>query len=105
MLAFYIYCSIFILMSTSSYPKILHIGDKQIADLFDQEVYLEEKIDGSMFGFGLVDGELVCRSKGKELDLENPDKMFEKGVEYIKSIKSKFPKDVFFYGEYLQKPR
>lgn len=90
---------------TASFPKILHVGDKQIADLFDGPVEITEKLDGSQFGFGKVNGELVVRSKGKEQDLDNPDKMFVEGVEYVKSIEAKIPDNFFFYGEYLQKPR
>src|ERR1035441_1418647 len=92
-------------MHSSSYPKILQIGDKVIADLFEGDVEITEKLDGSQLGFGNLGGELIIRSKGKELDLDNPDKMFELGVEYIKSIQDKLPQEIFFYGEYLQKPR
>lgn len=59
----------------------------------------------SQFGFGKVNGELVIRSKGRELDLEAFDKMFGEGVAYVKSIEDKIPDNMFFYGEYLQKPR
>lgn len=90
---------------TAAYPKILHVGDKQIAELFDDTVEITEKVDGSQFGFGLVNGELVCRSKGQEIDQDNPDKLFRDGIEYIRSIKDKLPDNVFFYAEYLQKPR
>lgn len=92
-------------MKTSAFPKILHIGDKQIQSLFDGEVEITEKVDGSQFGFGKVNGELVIRSKGRELDLEAFDKMFGEGVAYVKSIEDKIPDNMFFYGEYLQKPR
>lgn len=90
---------------TAAFPKILHIGDKQILDLFDGEVEITEKVDGSQIGFGLVDGELVVRSKGREIDLDNFDKMFGEGIEYIQSVKHLLPEELFFYGEYLQKPR
>ena len=69
---------------TAAFPKILHVGDKQISDLFDGEVEITEKLDGSQFGFGRVDGELVIRSKGREIDLEAFDKMFGEGVAYVK---------------------
>lgn len=65
-------------MKTSAFPKILHIGNKQISDLFDGVVEITEKVDGSQLGFGKVNGELFVRSKGKEQDLDNPDMMFEK---------------------------
>lgn len=90
---------------SSPFPKILHIGDKQIADLFDGPVEITEKVDGSQFGFGKENGKLFCRSKGKEQDLDNPDMMFIEGVEYVKSIQDKIPDNHTFYGEYLQKPK
>lgn len=92
-------------MSTGPFPKILHIGDKQIADLFDGPVEITEKVDGSQFGFGKVNGRLFVRSKGRELDLDNPDNMFIDGVEYVKTIESEIPDNYTFYGEYLQKPK
>ena len=91
--------------STAAFPKILHIGDKQISSLFDGEVEITEKVDGSQIGFGKVDGELFVRSKGKEQDLDNPDMMFELGVEYIKRIADLIPDNMTFYGEYLNKPK
>ena len=90
---------------SSAFPKILHIGDKQISSLFDGEVEITEKVDGSQFGFGKENGTLFCRSKGKEQDLDNPDMMFIEGVEYVKTISSLIPDNFTFYGEYLQKPK
>lgn len=92
-------------MSSGPFPKILHIGDKQIETLFNGPVEVTEKVDGSQFGFGKVDGRLFVRSKGRELDLDNPDGMFMNGVEYIKSIEHLIPDNYTFYGEYLQKPK
>lgn len=90
---------------SSAFPKILALGHKDIADIFDTPVEITEKIDGSQFGFGLIAGELTIRSKGKEIDLENPDKMFIEGVEYVKSVANRLPNNMFFYAEYLSKPR
>jgi len=92
-------------MKTAAFPKILAIGDKHIQSLFDGPVEITEKVDGSQLGFGKVDGELFVRSKGKEQDIENPDMMFIKAVEYIKTIEDKIPDNMTFYGEYLQKPK
>lgn len=91
--------------STAAFPKILHIGDKQISTLFDGKVEITEKVDGSQLGFGKVNGELFVRSKGKEQDLDNPDMMFIQGVEHVKTISSLIPDNFTFYGEYLQKPK
>lgn len=92
-------------MSTGPFPKILHIGDKQIETLFNGPVEVTEKVDGSQLGFGKVNGRLFVRSKGRELDLDNPDGMFINAVEYIKSIEERIPDNFTFYGEYLQKPK
>lgn len=90
---------------TTSFPKILHIGDKQIESLFEGEVEITEKVDGSQLGFGKVNGRLFVRSKGRELDLDNPDSMFQKAIDYVKSIEERLPDNFTFYGEYLQKPK
>lgn len=90
---------------SSSYPKILALGQPAIADIWDTDVEITEKIDGSQLGFGRINGELIIRSKGKEQDLDNPDKMFIDAVEYIKSIQDKIEDNLFYYAEYLQKPR
>lgn len=92
-------------MSTGPFPKILHVGDSQIASLFDGPVEITEKVDGSQLGFGKVAGRLFVRSKGRELDLDNPDRMFIDAVEYIKTIEDRIPDNYTFYGEYLQKPK
>lgn len=92
-------------MKTSAFPKILHIGNKQISDLFEGVVEITEKVDGSQLGFGKVNGELFVRSKGKEQDLDNPDKMFEGAVEFVKTIADKLPDNITLYGEWLSKPK
>lgn len=73
--------------------------------MFEGPVEITEKVDGSQFGFGKVNGELIIRSKGREIDPENFDKMFGEGIAYVKSIEDRLPDNYFFYGEYLQKPR
>lgn len=94
-------------MSSAAFPKIFAIGDRNIQDLLDTEVEITEKLDGSQFGFGIVNGELVIRSKGKEQDLDAPDKMFRLGVNYIRNLhlEGLLTEGVFYYGEYLEKPR
>ena len=92
-------------MSSGPFPKILHIGDKQIESLFNDTVEITEKVDGSQIGVGKVDGRLFVRSKGRELDLDNPDQMFINAVEYIKTIEDRIPDNMTFYGEYLKKPK
>ena len=66
--------------SWHSYPSIYNIGHRYVVDLLNEPVLIEEKIDGSQFSFGVFDGELKCRSKGAQLNLVAPEKMFIKAI-------------------------
>lgn len=59
-----------------SYPKVWNLGHPAIADLFKGEVVVQEKVDGSQFTFGVIDGVLHCRSKGATIHLPTTDKLF-----------------------------
>jgi hypothetical protein len=87
-----------------SFPKIFALGTDYIKDILDGEVEVTEKIDGSQFGFGRIDGELFVRSKGAMLHFSAPNNMFKEGVEYIDSIKDLIPDNMVFHAEYLQTP-
>ena len=91
-------------MSTSwhSYPKIFALGHRYLEGFLDGNVIVEEKIDGSQFSFGKFDGVLRARSKGKELIIDAPEKMFERAVEVIKTLDLK--EGYTYRAEYLQKP-
>lgn len=89
----------------ASFPKIFAIGQRYTEKLFDGEVEITEKIDGSQIGFGVIDGALHIRSKGAIIHVDNPDKMFGLAVDVIKSVQHLLIDDVVYYGEYLQKPR
>ena len=89
----------------NAYPKIFAIGTDYIKDIFEGEVEVTEKIDGSQFVFGKFDGVLYMRSKGAALYPEKPEKMFKDGMSYIDSIQESLPDGVAFYCEYLRQPR
>lgn len=95
--------------SVPGYGKILALGSSYTENALIGEVVIQEKVDGSQFGFGLNDdGELVCRSKGTPQQLDGPDKMFIKATEYLKSTEDVikgFSKDTYFYCEYLAKQK
>jgi len=93
------------MLTLHSYGKIHNLGHKAIANLFLDAVIVQEKVDGSQFSFGVINGELYCRSRGKEQHLEAPDKMFEKAVEFVKSIKPKLVEGWTYRAEYLAKPK
>ena len=90
---------------THSWPKIYALGSKEVLDILKYEVDVTEKIDGSQIGFGVVDGELVIRSKGALINPVMPPKMFRSAVSYITSIKDELNPEFFYYGECLETPR
>ena len=69
-----------------SYPKVWNLGHPAIADLFDGEVVVQEKIDGSQFTFGVIDGMLHCRSKGAVIYLPCEDKLFKGACETAQAL-------------------
>ena len=89
----------------SAFPKIFAIGQDYIRDIFDGEVEISEKIDGSQFVFGKIEGEVYIRSKGSLLWFENPEKMFSHAIDYIDSIREKIPEGFVYYCGYLKNPK
>lgn len=94
-------------METSwhSYGSIYNLGHRAVAELFDGAVLVEEKVDGSQFSFGMFDGELKCRSKGQQLVVDAPEKMFAKAVESVKVIAHLLHDGWTYRAEYLQSPK
>src|SRR3990167_2787362 len=91
-------------MTTSwhGYPKVFAFGHRALAELFFEEVIVEEKVDGSQFSFGRFGGELMVRSRGQVLNIDAPEKMFEVAVNAVSGLDLR---DGWTYrGEYLQKP-
>lgn len=89
-----------------SYPSIYNIGHKAAAELFDGPVVVEEKIDGSQFSFGVTEGgEVVARSKGKDLVIDAPEQMFARAVETVRALAPTLTPGWYYRGEYLQKPK
>lgn len=88
-----------------AFPKIFALGTTVIADVLKEPVEITEKIDGSQFCFGKINGELFLRSKRKQLFPENADKMFKPGVDYIMSIQDRIPDNCTFFCEYLARPK
>lgn len=93
--------------SWHSYPSIYALGHRYVADLFNEPVLVEEKIDGSQFSFGRfeVDGEIqfFARSKGATLNVIAPERMFERAVESARSLDLRV--GWTYRAEYLQKPK
>lgn len=88
-----------------SYPKIWNLGHPAIREIFADSVLLEEKVDGSQFSFGVYGGEFKCRSKGVQLVIDAPEKMFSKAVETAKALAPQLVDGWTYRGEYLRSPK
>ena len=88
-----------------SYPSIFSLGHKAVKTLFDTEVLIEEKIDGSQFSFGKIDGVLFMRSKGTTLYEPVSDKLFKAATDYVSSIKDQLQEGWTYRGEVLHRPK
>lgn len=91
--------------SWNSYPKIFAMGHRSIASILQEEVLVEEKLDGSQFSFGVFNGELRARSKGAKLVIDCPEKMFGAAIETIKELQPLLHDGWTYRGEYFQKPK
>lgn len=91
--------------SWHSYTKVYALGHRAIKEIFNEPVLIEEKVDGSQFSFGVFDGELKCRSRGKVQNPLYPDKMFLQGVEMAQRLAPDLVDGYTYRGEYLSKPK
>jgi len=88
-----------------AFPKIFAIGERYIQDIFKGPVEITEKVDGSQFVFGKVGGVTYCRSKGKMIEFDAPEKMFIQAVEFVLSMVDILSDDTIYFSEYLGKPK
>lgn len=92
--------------SWHSYSSIFNMGHKAIAELLKGSVYVEEKVDGSQFSFGVEEsGEIRVRSKGCEMIVDAPEKMFSLAVETVKALAPRLHPGWTYRGEYLRSPK
>lgn len=91
--------------SWHSYPKVHAIGHMAIREILLDEVLIEEKVDGSQFSFGRFGDTLKCRSKGQELDVSAPEKMFTPAVELAQALAPILRDGWTYRGEFLGKPK
>ena len=90
-------------MHIPSYSEIYNIGHKALEGFFDDEVECTLKLDGSQISFTKQNGQYFARSKGQDLHLDNPEKLFTKGCEVIKTLDLK--EGWIYRGEYFNSPR
>ena len=85
-----------------SYPKIYNLGHRALKRLLDGPVAIQEKVDGSQFSFGRYGSTLAMRSKGKELVVDAPEKLFRRGVEAVSQLDLR--DGLTYRGELLDRP-
>lgn len=88
------------------YSSPFNIGHKYLEGFWKGTIYASEKVDGSQFSFGLVEGELVCRSRRQQIDLGNPG-MFKLAVHTANDLMEQalLQEGWTYRGEYLSKPK
>ena len=92
--------------SWCSYPKVYALGHAAIGAIFPGgPVLVEEKIDGSQFSFGVFDGEIRVRSKGRQFEIDAADQMFLKATESVRELAPLLHDGWTYRAEYLQKPK
>ena len=91
-----------------AYPKVYNVGHREVAGIFDgQPVVIQEKVDGSQFSFGVLDGQLHMRSKGAEVHAGAADKNFAGAAETVARLfgEGLLPEGTVYRGEVLSKPK
>lgn len=95
-----------VMESWHSYPSIYALGHRALEHLLDGPVYVEEKVDGSQFSFGVDEcGDLRVRSKGATMHVDAPEKMFTRAVETAKALRTVLHPGWTYRAEFLAKPK
>ncbi len=89
------------------YPKIYNMGHRYLAQLFDGDVHVQEKVDGSQFSFGVFDGVVKCRSKGSQININEPQKLFRKAIDTVLRLvdEQRLVDGWTYRGEVIDKPK
>jgi hypothetical protein len=87
-----------------AYGSPVNLGHKSVLGILDGDVVIQEKIDGSQFSFGLLDGAVRCRSKGVQIHVEDPG-MFALAVETALGRSGVLRPGWTYRGEFLAKAK
>lgn len=93
--------------SWTTYPKVWNFGHPQVRNIFEDVVHVQEKVDGSQFSFGNIDGVLKIKSKGAIIDPLNPPTMFASAVATVNELAEKnlLRLNWTYRGEVLNHPK
>jgi hypothetical protein len=94
----------------TAFPKIFPLGQDYISKIFDGPVEVTEKIDGSQFVFGNIDGDLQMRSKGTMIHdyaTRNERDLFYPIIQHALRlhVAGALPNGFVFFGETLKSPK
>jgi hypothetical protein len=100
-------------MPVPGYPKVVTFGTYGTEKALEGHVRIDEKIDGSQFGFGFESGEMVFRSHGAQLFASSTASMFRPAIDYLvaKAYNGELAFlmqgecKVYFYAEVITKPK
>lgn len=95
-------------ISWHSYPKIWGLGHPETDGfLANNDVIVQEKVDGSQFSFGVFDGELRTRSKGQEFFPDAANDLFIAATQTAQRLfaEGKLVEGWTYRGEAFKKPR
>ena len=88
--------------------EIVHLGKRKVVALTTStNTYIANGLlcHNSQFSFGIINGELSCRSHKKDILLDAPEQMFEKAIETIRELGKYLQPGWIYRCEYLQKPK
>ncbi|MGW8286344.1 MAG: RNA ligase family protein [Candidatus Deferrimicrobiaceae bacterium] len=90
-----------------SYGKIYAVGHSAVYGIFDDQVLVEEKVDGSQFSFGLRGGKLFARSRNVALDVDGADPagMFDAALATVRLLRESLVDGWTYRSEYLRSPK
>lgn len=91
----------------TSYPKVYNLGHRLVAGILDHPVQIQEKVDGSQFSFGKLNGLLQMRSRRQPLHPGNPVSGFQGAMETAQRLfgEGRLVEGWIYRGESMQKPR
>lgn len=90
----------------SSYGSIYALGHIAVVDILEgNDVEITEKVDGSQISFGMIEGELMIRSKNQRLHIGADNGMFNPAVEKIDFFANILTPGYVYRGEYLSNPK
>ena len=87
------------------YGKILITEHRYLDNLYDGEVVIQEKYDGSQFSAAMLEDGVHVRTKSREYEIEAPEAMFIAAHQTIKDIQDLLTPGSVYRFEYLSKPK